>query len=194
MKQRRAVFLDRDGVLNEERDGDVDTKEKLHLFLGVESAIKLLNDAGFLVFIVTNQPIIARGNVTEKQVKEINKYLVRLLEKKGGKITRVYFCPHHPHANVEKYRVNCDCRKPAPGMLLQAAREYSIDLKKSFVIGDRPSDITLGKNVGSSTIMIISPHNEDIIETGKPFQIVKPDYRFATLLEATKFIIKTIQR
>ena len=184
----KAIFLDRDGVINKERDDEIDHIDKISILPGVEEAIKLFHDVGFLIFIVTNQPIVARGIITEKQLEKIHQHLVSLLQKKGGKITKVYFCPHHPKAIVAKYRKICECRKPSPGMLLQAAKEFSVNLKQSFMIGDMPSDIALGKNAGCTAFMITSSHNEKIIETGKPFEIHQPVHRFDTLLEAARFI------
>lgn len=187
---QKTAFLDRDGVINE----DVDylcRKEDIRLLEGSAEAIRILNDNYFLTIIVSNQPVVARSMISEGQAEEINKEIERLIfEKSGGIIDRVYYCPHHPNASLEKYRMVCECRKPSPGMLRLAEREYEIDMEGSYMIGDMPSDIAAGKSAGCKTILLKSKKNKEIIRAGRAFEIIEPDYKFDNLLEAVKFITK----
>lgn len=185
----RAVFLDRDGVVNENVHL-LHKKRDIKILAGVSEAIKILNDAGFLVIIVSNQPVVARGLIKEDYVIEINNEIARLIFKEGGgKIDRFYFCPHHPNANLKKYRKICKCRKPSPGMLKKAKGEFSLDMKKSYMVGDMPSDITAGNRAGCKTVLINSKNNYKIIETKMWFKKIEPDYIFNSLFEAVKFIV-----
>ncbi len=181
---KKAVFLDRDGVLNEEVDVLRDVKQ-LRVIPGVAKALQKINKLGFLAIVVTNQPVIARGWLTEKEVEAINQVLVSRLAKKGGKIDAVYYCPHHPNANLKKYRLQCRCRKPNIGMVKKAAKEFSIDLKKSFMVGDTMPDIVMGKRAKLTTVLV---------KTGGPKNdrgySAKPDFVAKNLGEAVKFIQK----
>lgn len=187
---QKAVFLDRDGVINE----DVNylyKKENIKLIEGSAKAINILNERGFLTIVISNQSVIARGLASEREIEEINREIEkRIFEESGGIIDRIYYCPHHPNATLEKYRKICECRKPSPGMLQMAEREYDLDMKKSYMVGDMLSDISAGNQAGCRTILLDSNKGEKIIVTGKPFEIVEPDYRFINLLEAVKFITK----
>jgi len=181
----RAIFLDRDGVINKE----IMTKnlEDIELLEKVPEAIEILKEKGFKLIVVTNQPIIARGLASEEEIEEIHDKINKIIEMK---IDKFYFCPHHPNADINQYKKNCDCRKPSSGMILRAAKDLDIDLKKSWVVGDRVTDIIAGKNAGCKTVMIKSPQNEDYIMSGKVYDTnVKADYNTESLFEATKFII-----
>lgn len=187
---RKTIFLDRDGVIIEDID-ILNKVENIKLIAGSSEAIKILNDNGFQTIIVTNQPSVARGNMSEEEVESINNEIVKkIFQESGGKIDKIYFCPHHPNADLDEYRKICDCRKPEPGMLKRAEREFFVDSGKSFMIGDMYSDIGAGKNFGCKTILIKSENNEKIIETGTGFEIFRPDHKFDNLLEAVKFIVK----
>lgn len=149
----KAIFLDRDGVLNREVDVLRNVRQ-LRVLPGVASALKKIKKLGFLAVIITNQPVIARGWLTEKGVENINQTLIDRLAKKGGVIDAVYYCPHHPNANLKKYRVKCACRKPGIGMIKNAARDLRIDLKKSWMVGDTTMDVMTGKNARMRTILV----------------------------------------
>ena len=151
---RRAVFLDRDGVII--RDVDLLTRcDQVEVYPNVNRAINLLQSKDFAVVVVSNQPVVARGLVTERDVETVNAWIQKSLSREGGcQIDRFYFCPHHPNANLTQYRVTCDCRKPQPGMLLQAAQELDLDLAASYLVGDRPSDILAGHRAGCRTILL----------------------------------------
>jgi len=187
---RKTAFLDRDGVINEDVNY-LRRKEDIRLLEGSAEAIRILNENYFLTIVVSNQSAVALGMMSEEQVEEINGEIKKLIfEKSGGRIDRAYYCPHHPKADLEKYRIVCECRKPAPGMLRLAEKEHDIDMRESYMIGDMPSDIVAGDRAGCRTILLKSEKNEEIIQAGREFRIVEPDYKFNNLLEAVRFITK----
>ena len=153
--KQRAVFIDRDGTLNEE-NGLVTSPEKLRLIAGTAEAIRMLNASPYLAICVTNQPVIARGDVSFYELETIHARLDTLLGNDGAYLDDLLFCPHHPDKGYEgeapEYKTDCVCRKPKPGMLLEAAKRYNIDLIRSFMIGDRTSDIAAGQAAGCKTI------------------------------------------
>jgi len=149
----RAVFLDRDGTIVEEV-GFLSRVEDMTVFPFAAEALRLMSDAGFLNILVTNQSGIARGFFTEERLVEINKALVEELERQGARLDDVYYCPHYPEAKVEEYRLVCECRKPSPGLILQAASRWDIDLAASYVIGDRVADLEAGRRAGCHPILV----------------------------------------
>ena len=153
-KKQKAVFLDRDGTINE-YVGFLTKPEQFRLLAHVGEAIRKLNEAGWLVIVVTNQPVIARGEITENRLEEIHKKMDTLLGAEGAYVDAVYYCPHHPDRGFAgervEYKIDCDCRKPKPGMLLKAAEEYNIDLPSSWMAGDSERDILAGKAAGCHT-------------------------------------------
>lgn len=138
--KRPAAFFDRDGVLNVDT-GYVYRPEDVEWVPGAAEAISQLNAAGYYVFVVTNQSGVARAYYGEEDVKRLHCWMSAALARHGARIDAFYYCPHHPEGCVEKYRLSCACRKPQAGMLLQAAREWDVDLARSFLVGDRPSDV-----------------------------------------------------
>jgi D-glycero-D-manno-heptose 1,7-bisphosphate phosphatase len=155
--KRSAVFLDRDGTII--RQVELLHKfSQMRLFSDAAKSIKTFNDLGYFVIVITNQPVVARGIMTPKEVENIHRLLSERLKKRDARINAFYFCPHHPKANVKKYRVVCDCRKPAPGMILKAAKEHNIDLKKSFLIGDSTQDVAAGNRAKVRTILVRTGH------------------------------------
>ncbi len=150
---RPAVFLDRDGTLNEDV-GHLDRLERLTLFPFAIDAVRLLHQAGFAVVVVTNQGGIAKGLVDESFVTDLHLRLTERFAAGGGVIERFYHCPHDPLATVPAYRRDCDCQKPGPGMVRQAASELGLDPTRSFVVGDKWSDIGLARNVGATGILV----------------------------------------
>jgi D-glycero-D-manno-heptose 1,7-bisphosphate phosphatase len=145
--RRPAVFLDRDGVLNIDK-GYVYRKEDFIWIDGAKEAVKLLNDLNFYVFVVTNQSGVARGYYTEDDIQKLHQWMNDELSKIGASVNSFYYCPHLPEAVIEKYRVSCDCRKPAPGLILQAMNDWPIDKEKSLMIGDNNKDVEAAKNAG----------------------------------------------
>ena len=158
---QKAIFLDRDGTINQ-YVGFLKIIDEFELLEGVSQAISLINQSAFLTVVVTNQTVIARGEVTEDELTEIHHKMETLLGKDGAYIDDLYYCPHHPHkgyeGEIESLKIDCECRKPKPGMLLQAAKDHHIDLSASWMIGDSENDILAGKAAGCKTALI---GNED---------------------------------
>ena len=152
---RRAVFLDRDGTINIEKNF-LHKIEDFEFIPGAPEAIKKLKDAGFLVIVVSNQSGIARGYFDEQAVMMLHQHIQTLLKSYGTVIDAFYFCPHHPEEGLGDYKVDCDCRKGNPGMLLQAAKEYDIDLQNSFMVGDKLADIEVGERVGCKSLLVLT--------------------------------------
>lgn len=189
-----AVFLDRDGVLIEDRHLLTDS-HSVRILEHVPLALSKLKEIGFKLIVVSNQPVIARGMVTEQEVNAINANMQMLLTQAGGPVLDgVYFCPHHPNANVLKYRKNCKCRKPQPGLLIQAAREHLVNLKTSFMIGDRITDIIAGAKAGCQTIFVqTGQHLAAPIETAETLDTsIRPDCICADLKAAADWILEGI--
>lgn len=159
--KQKAIFLDRDGTINK-YVGFLRDINDFALIDGVAEAIKAINTSGYLAVIVTNQPVIARGEVTYEELNEIHNKMETLLGNQGAYLDAIYYCPHHPDSGfdgeVKELKFDCDCRKPKPGLLLKAAEELNIDLSKSWMIGDSKNDIMAGKNAGCKTALI---GNED---------------------------------
>ena len=157
--KQKAIFLDRDGTINVHIPFLVN-KEDFKLIDGVSEAIKLVNNSEYLCIVVTNQPIIARGESSIENLNEIHKRMETLLGKNGAYIDGLYYCPHHPDKGFEgeipELKINCDCRKPKTGMLLQAAKDYNIDLSKSIMIGDTTLDIKMAENAGMKSILVLT--------------------------------------
>lgn len=150
---RPAVFLDRDGTLLEEA-GYLDRLERLVFFPFSIDAVRLLNRGGFAVVIITNQSGVGRGMYSEEFVIQAHEVVAQRVAEGGGRIDAYYYCPHHPAAEVERYRLACDCRKPAPGMLRRAAVDLSLDLSRSFIIGDKWTDIEVAHAAGAHGILV----------------------------------------
>ena len=184
MKMNKAIFLDRDGVINKDK-GLIYKIEDVEIFPYVYKALQLLKNKGYKLIVITNQPSVARGLISIDGIREIHNSINKKL---NNLIDRFYFCPHHPNANLEIYRRICECRKPAPGLILRAAKDLDIDLTKSWMIGDMPSDIVSGKSAGLKTILIESEKNKKVIETGKKWDIEESDYKSKNLLDALKYI------
>jgi D-glycero-D-manno-heptose 1,7-bisphosphate phosphatase len=153
MSNNRAVFLDRDGTINVERDYLHSTGE-FAFIPGAPEAIGLLKSAGFLVIVVTNQSGIARGYFDESAVQRLHSHMDELLARHGTSVDAYYFCPHHPHHGIGGYRRDCDCRKPLPGMLVEAAGDFSIDLAASYVVGDKLADVAAGLAAGCRPLLV----------------------------------------
>ena len=155
--KQKAVFLDRDGTLNK-YVGFLRDIDEFKLLDGVADAIKAVNNSGYLAIVVTNQPVIARGEVTVQQLEEIHNKMETLLGLEGAYIDSIYYCPHHPHKGYEgeitELKFDWDCRKPKPGMLMQAVKDFNIDLNGSWMIGDSENDIRCGINAGCRTVLI----------------------------------------
>ena len=156
-QKQRAIFLDRDGTINK-YVGFLRNINDFELLPGVHEAIKKINESGYLAIVVTNQPVIARGEVTVPELQEIHNKMETLLGAEGAYLDAIYYCPHHPHKGYEgevpELKIDCECRKPKPGMLLKAAEDLNIDLSQSWMIGDGENDVKAGKAAGCRTALI----------------------------------------
>lgn len=193
---RPAAFLDRDGTVIREY-GHFWEPSKIELIPGAAEAIRRLKGAGFLIIVATNQSGIARGAFDEHQFWIGQRRLEELLAAEGLKLDAVYFCPHHPSEGDTPYRQDCDCRKPKPGMLLRAAREYGIDLHASFMVGDSPVDVGAGRAAGCRVVKVETTYGrgvsslvpERLVEQGEG-EAVRPDFAATNLDEASHWILR----
>jgi D-glycero-D-manno-heptose 1,7-bisphosphate phosphatase len=154
--ERPAVFLDRDGVVNEDV-GYSHRVEDFHFSPGVFDACRRFRQAGYLLVVVTNQAGIARGYYTENDFHRLTRWMCAKFEDSGAPLSAVYYCPHHPDASVAEFRMVCECRKPAPGLIIRAQSELSIDLRNSILVGDKTSDILAGQAAGVGRCYLITP-------------------------------------
>ena len=182
-KSRRAVFLDRDGTIIRQVNL-LHRRADLRLLPGAAAAIHALNEMGYLVVVVTNQPVVARGLATEKIIDAVHAVLQQRLQEHGARLDAIYVCPHHPDAQIKKYRVKCRCRKPEVGLITKAAREHHIGLSKSFMVGDSTRDTLAGNRAKLATILV---------QTGEGGKDVwqfagKPDYVARNLADAVRYI------
>lgn len=182
------MFLDRDGTICEEVNylGD---PALVRLLPGAAEGIAMFNAAQIPVVLVTNQAGVARGYFTEEDVRLVNARLLELLAADGASIDAVYHCPHHPEKGAGEYLVDCDCRKPAPGMLLRAAEELGLDVSKSYMLGDKDSDILAGRNAGcAGSALVATGYGEEslrkLAEAG-----ASPDFTAPDFLAAAKWIL-----
>lgn len=163
-KKQAAVFLDRDGTINEEV-GYLDRPEKLRVISGAARAIRLIHESGMKAIVVTNQSGVARGFFDEAMVQAIHDRLQEILRRDGAWIDRFYYCPHHPTHGQGRYLLDCPCRKPAPGMLLKAAEEMDLSLSDSYIVGDTIKDIEAGARVGVKGVLVQTGYGEESVAT-----------------------------
>ncbi|HJN43474.1 MAG: HAD family hydrolase [Vicinamibacterales bacterium] len=179
---RSAVFLDRDGTINEDV-GYLDRLERLTLFPWSIDAVRLLNAAGFCVVVLTNQRGVATGVISEEFVDTLHGEMRDRFSTGGASIERFYYCPHDATAPIERYRRDCSCRKPKPGMALQAIDDFGIDPTRSFVVGDRWSDVAVARNIGATGILVRTGYGvTQAAQAGRPADaIVAADLMAATV-------------
>ena len=185
---RPAVFLDRDGTINEQM-GYVNHLSRFHLLPGAARAIRSLNEAGLPVVVVTNQSGLARGYFPESLLEAVHAELHRLLAREGAHLDGLYICPHHPEAKEERFRLDCDCRKPRPGLLERAAAELGLDLGRSYMVGDRWSDLRCGAAVGATTVLVLTGYGRGDAAYVGPGQTVQPDHVAEDLEAAARWIL-----
>ena len=183
--RQKAIFLDRDGTINKYA-GFIRSPEELELEEGAAEAIKLINDSDHLAVVITNQPVIARGEVTADGLSKIHDKMETMLGRSGAYIDGLYYCPHHPDSGFEgeipELKTECDCRKPKPGLLIQAAKDLNIDLARSWMVGDGDNDVLAGRNAGTRTGRILS---QDADSSG-----TEADITGFSLLDVIKKILK----
>ncbi len=186
---KKAVFLDRDGVINENASR-IDRPEKLKIYPYALKAIKRINDAGYFVILVTNQPEVAKGFFSYSDLMRVHDHLKKVLAEHGAHLDGIYVCPHHPEKGFEgeipELKYDCECRKPKPGLLLRAVKDFDIDVKKSWIIGDSKTDIAAGKAAGVKTIMVTEGGGCGS-KADKEIQ-VEPDCTLKNLKEAVDYI------
>ena len=189
----RAIFLDRDGVINHmvynPEFGLVDSPanpDEFQLLPGVGEAVHQINQLGLLAIVISNQPGIAKGKFTPAVLEAITEKMHRELSKAGARLDSVYYCLHHPQAAIDEYRVECECRKPKPGLLKQAAQELDISLEHSFFIGDGITDVLAGQSAGVKTILVSS--RKLYVYDALAEQNANPDHIVSSLAEAVEII------
>ena len=189
----KTIFLDRDGVINQNppNKGYVRKWEEFTFIPNSRKAIRELTESGYRIIVITNQAGIGRGLYSEEDVRDIHSRMIAEIEKTGGRIDAVYYCPHHPDAG-------CECRKPKPGMLMRAAREHNIDLSTAYFIGDFPTDIEAGQRAGVTTFLVLTGLGQEsyyhYINTKSPWRADRNEYRpekiFTNLYTATRWLRK----
>lgn len=184
-----AVFLDRDGTICEEV-GYVNHLDRIDVYPWSAQAIRKLNRAGLPVVVVTNQSGVGRGYFSERLVKQAHARITKELAARGAHVDAFYYCPHHPTAVVRKYRKDCRCRKPATGMVEEAARRFRLDLESSFVVGDSYRDIQMAHNAGAHSILLMTGYGKGEYAHHRKRWPRRPEMIAANLLEAVEMILK----
>ncbi len=188
---RAGVFIDRDGTLNIEVDY-LRSPDQLQLISGAAESIRKLNDSGLVTCVISNQSGVARGFLSERDLVGIHARLREMLLSAGATLDRIYYCPHHPTAGIEPYRIDCPCRKPKPGMLMQGAREFGLELQRCFVVGDSIVDIQAGNAVNATTILVRTGYGtateQSLKREGIPVSTVVP-----SIVEAVEYILETLK-
>ncbi|HUS12061.1 MAG TPA: HAD family hydrolase [Pyrinomonadaceae bacterium] len=190
--KRRAVFMDRDGTISEEV-GYINHPSRFRLFAFAAAAIKQLNENGWLAIVITNQAGVARGYFTEQMIETVHADMRKQVDEAGGRIDAIYYCAHHPSVGEPPYRFDCDCRKPKPGLITRAAEDFNIDLGRSWMIGDRYSDVELARNAGVKSMLVMSGYGRGEWENQRASWTEQPDLVAENLLEGVRAIfIKTL--
>ena len=186
--KRRAVFMDRDGTISEEV-GYVNHPSRYRVFPYAAEAVRILNEKGWLAILVTNQAGVARGYFTEELIGAVHGVLEDELRGAGARLDAIYYCAHHPSVGEPPYRFDCDCRKPRPGLIQRAAADFEIDLKASWMIGDRYSDIELAHNAGVRSAFVLSGYGRGEWEYQRAAWKSEPEMVAENLLEAVRTIV-----
>ncbi|HEY3189366.1 MAG TPA: HAD family hydrolase [Solirubrobacteraceae bacterium] len=188
MARRPAVFIDRDGTLTEEV-GYVNHPDRLRLLPRSAAAVRRLNEAGIAAVVATNQAGIARGYFSDEVMTAVHQRLVAELKRSGAHLDGLYVCPHHPTEGTPPLRVDCDCRKPKPGLLLRAASELDLDLGASTVVGDKASDLAVARPVGAHGVLVLTGYGLGEWEYRRAHFPVAPDHVATDLLDAVEWVI-----
>jgi D-glycero-D-manno-heptose 1,7-bisphosphate phosphatase len=187
--KRPALFMDRDGTVSEEV-GYVNHPSRFRVFPYSADAIKLLNDNGWLAIVVTNQAGVARGYFAEDVIMKVHAQLRADVEKSGAKLDAIYYCAHHPSVGEPPYRLDCDCRKPKTGLIDRATADFPIDLERSWMVGDRYSDIELAINAGLHSAFVLSGYGRGEWEYQRESWNLEPELVADTLLDVARIIIE----
>lgn len=187
-----GVFLDRDGTINQEVNY-LTNSSQLSLIEGAAKGVQQLNQAGLKVIVITNQAAVARGYLTEQALSSIHQAMQDELRSHQATVDAIYYCPHHPTEGQPPYRCDCDCRKPNAGMLTRAAEELEIDLQRSFVVGDKLSDLQAGRRAGCTTVLVRTGYGSEV-EQSLVAESVQPDFVADDLLAASAWILEQQRR
>jgi D-glycero-D-manno-heptose 1,7-bisphosphate phosphatase len=187
-----AVFLDRDGTINEQM-GYINHVSRFHLLPHAAEGIRLLNEHRIPVVVVSNQSGVARGYFPERLVHRVHDRMKLLLAEQGAHVDGIYICPHHPEAKEKKYRLQCTCRKPKTGMIELAAAELGLDPSRSFLVGDRWSDLRCAARAGCTPVLVLTGYGRGDKEYIGPGQEVQPEFTGENLLEAAEWIIRQME-
>ena len=185
---QRAVFIDRDGTISEEV-GYVNHPSRFRLFPFAAEAIRLLNQNGWLAIVVTNQAGVARGYFPEAMITAVHDRLKEELGSQAAQLDAIYFCAHHPTIGEPPYRLDCDCRKPKPGLINQALADFDIDLSQSWMVGDRYGDIELARNAGTRSALVMTGYGRGEWEHRRNSWQTEPDLVAEDLLAAVREIL-----
>ena len=191
MNLKQAVFLDRDGTINEQM-GYINHLDRLVILPGVGRAIRRLNHTGLAVVVVSNQSGVARAYFPIQLVDLVNREMRHRLAQTGAELDGIYYCPHHPRAELEEYRQSCTCRKPGPGLFERAAADLHLDLARSYVVGDRSTDIKAGLNIGARSVLVLTGYGKGELEHVLPGLDYGPDYVAKDLETAADWIIQDV--
>lgn len=186
-----GVFMDRDGTVSKEI-GYVNHADRFELLPRSGEAIKLLNEKGIKAMLATNQAGVARGYFPEERIKEVHEKLQNLLKAEAAYLDAIYYCKHHPDVGEGEYNKDCNCRKPEPGMLKQGAKEFDLDLTKSYMIGDKISDVEAAKQVNAKGILVLTGYGLGVYEYEQDSWTVQPDYVAEDLYDAVEWILTDI--
>ncbi len=190
---QRAVFIDRDGTISEEV-GYINHASRFRLFPYAADAIKLLNENGWRAIVTTNQAGVARGYFSEDMVQTVHQRLMTELENEGARLDAIYYCAHHPSVGEPPYRLDCDCRKPKPGLITRAAADLDVDLAASWMVGDRYSDVELARNAGVKSMLVLSGYGRGEWEHQRTSWTTQPDLVAEDLLAAVRLIVSQRER
>jgi D-glycero-D-manno-heptose 1,7-bisphosphate phosphatase len=187
-----AAFLDRDGTLNQEA-GYLNHVDRMKLIDGAGDAVALLNRHGLKTIVVTNQAGVARGYFPERLLPLLHDRLKALLKEHGATLDAIYYCPHHPDVGEPPYRQDCDCRKPKLGMIRRAQREFTIDVSRSYLVGDKISDVAFGKRAGCKAILVLTGYGKGEWEYKRDELNGDPDYIAEDILDAAQWIVDDLK-
>lgn len=186
---RRAIFMDRDGTVSDEV-GYVNHIDRYRLLPRSAEAIRRVNAAGFLTFVITNQSGVARGLFDEALIQEVHATLSRWLSEEGARLDGIYYCPHHPREGSPPWRQECECRKPKPGLLRRAAAEHDVDLSRSYMIGDTVLDIEAARNAGATGVLVLTGYGKGDLIYRMESRGLRPAYVAQDLLDAIGWILE----
>jgi D,D-heptose 1,7-bisphosphate phosphatase len=192
MKKNRVVFLDRDGTICEEV-GYLSSVEQMKLIPRSGEAVRLLNQKGYKVVVITNQAGVARGFFPEAALEGLHAEMIRQLREEGAHLDAIYYCPHHPLDGLPPYRQECNCRKPATGLLERAAADLNLDLPSGYMIGDHLSDVECGQRIGAETILLLTGHGQEALAKRENWSR-PPSFIAADLYDAVLWVLGKSER